>query len=417
MTIRPSTEKGPPAPPLDHAGDNTSNARNLLRAAMRVSGRKWRPVPNQKGTKRPAVADWENALSADVDETRALWSDGGTFHDHNVGIACGPSGLVVLDLDVKGGQDGPADLRALCTELGVDHAALCETYTVRTPSGGRPLYFRAPAGVEIRNSKPAPGIDVRAHGGQVLAEGSVNGAGAYVVERKLPVAELPPALVAHLSLGGVGSPSPAPPIPDVIPEGERETQLMSLAGSMRRRGLNADEIRAALDVVNLRCPSPLADHDLDRLSKSAARYDPANVPRSEREETSEYEQVKAKRRTYRDGSRAPVRFPAQALADVAAATVRTLRALRRVRERTAQLQAALDSRVIVEQAKGVLAEREGLTVSAAFDLMRRYARSNQLLLRDVAREVVRGQDVQLPQRIVMCSRRERPGPGAAGRRG
>lgn len=99
---------------------------------------------------------------------------------------------------------------------------------------------------------------------------------------------------------------------------------------------------------------------------------------------------------------------AQALAHAATATVLALRALHHAQERAAQLQTALDSRVLIEQAKGVLAQREGLSVSTAFDVMRRYARSNNLCLHDVARDVVHGRDAG-PNLIITRSRRERPG--------
>ncbi len=57
-------------------------------------------------------------------------------------------------------------------------------------------------------------------------------------------------------------------------------------------------------------------------------------------------------------------------------------------ERTIQLQTALDSRVVIEQAKGVLAERESISPDEAFDRMRREARSKQMKLRDLAAVIV-----------------------------
>ncbi|HEY3001990.1 MAG TPA: GAF and ANTAR domain-containing protein [Kribbellaceae bacterium] len=83
---------------------------------------------------------------------------------------------------------------------------------------------------------------------------------------------------------------------------------------------------------------------------------------------------------------------AQALADVATIAILQER-LTRSRELLAgQLQAALNSRVVIEQAKGVLAERGGMDMGTAFDLLRRAARSSNRRLADVAAGVVEGRD-------------------------
>jgi len=81
---------------------------------------------------------------------------------------------------------------------------------------------------------------------------------------------------------------------------------------------------------------------------------------------------------------------AQALADVATVGILGARALRRQETLAAQLQHALNSRVIVEQAKGVLAERLGLNTTAAFDTLRNYARSHNTKVSELATSIVDG---------------------------
>jgi GAF domain-containing protein len=80
----------------------------------------------------------------------------------------------------------------------------------------------------------------------------------------------------------------------------------------------------------------------------------------------------------------------QALADVATIAILTDRSSRQRELLTEQLQAALTSRVIIEQAKGVLAERGRIGLDEAFARMRSYARGHQVRLADVARDVVEG---------------------------
>lgn len=82
----------------------------------------------------------------------------------------------------------------------------------------------------------------------------------------------------------------------------------------------------------------------------------------------------------------------QALADVATVGILHQRTLTHADVINQQLQAALNSRVIIEQAKGILAERGSIDMEQAFILLRSYARKTQQRLADVARAVVEKSD-------------------------
>src|ERR671934_1229865 len=77
----------------------------------------------------------------------------------------------------------------------------------------------------------------------------------------------------------------------------------------------------------------------------------------------------------------------------------TLR-LAEAEERIAQLETALESRIVIEQAKGVLSERLAVSVGEAFDILRYAARSHRTKLREIARRVV--EDAQTPAPVVVA---------------
>ena len=81
---------------------------------------------------------------------------------------------------------------------------------------------------------------------------------------------------------------------------------------------------------------------------------------------------------------------AQALADIATIGILQERALNDARVIASQLEAALQSRIVIEQAKGIVAERNRVAIDAAFTMLRTYARTHNRLLSQVAHDVIDG---------------------------
>ena len=79
---------------------------------------------------------------------------------------------------------------------------------------------------------------------------------------------------------------------------------------------------------------------------------------------------------------------AQAFADVATIGILHERAIRESAILSEQLQIALNSRIIIEQAKGVVSQTRRVPIDEAFSLMREYARAHQMRLSVVAAQLV-----------------------------
>lgn len=220
----------------------TTVADPFLTTALDCATRGWPVFPLRAGTKKPAFhgydrcprtgpctaghQGWEQRATRDPDEIRWYWTSR-RGAGCNVGLATGPAGLLVIDLDVPKPEDGPRPAEwnrpditcgedvflALCLDSG--QVPPVDTFTVatihRAPNGtpGQHLYYTAPPGVALRNSAgTALGwkVDTRARGGFVVAPGSIVDGKPYRVALDMPAAPLPGWLVDKLA-----APPPAPP--------------------------------------------------------------------------------------------------------------------------------------------------------------------------------------------------------------
>ncbi|MFE2869781.1 bifunctional DNA primase/polymerase [Embleya sp. NPDC059259] len=189
--------------------DTTMTRPNPLKtAALAAAERGWHVFPLARGAKRPAIARWEERATTDPDRIARFWDHA----PYNIGLATGPSGLVVIDLDMpKHAHDDPppawnergvtdgADVLALLA-ADAEQPYPDDTFTVATPTGGRHLYHRAPDGARLRNTAGRLGwkVDTRAHGGYVVAPGSVVDDRLYRVLTDREPAEFPAWLLGML---------------------------------------------------------------------------------------------------------------------------------------------------------------------------------------------------------------------------
>jgi len=231
----------------------------LARAALAAAERGWRVFPVRPGAKRPpAIKQWEDRATGDPDRIRRCWA-----HDaYNIGIATGPSGLIVIDLDVPHHGDRPpsgwdepgvtdgADAFALLAERH-GHRLPLDTYTVATPTGGTHLYYATPPSVELRNTNGHPTggrisdtalgwlIDTRASGGYVIAPGSTTHDGTYATTNGTAPAPLPEWLAALLT-------EPHPPRPHLgaSPAPNDPVRHLDAYAEQALKG-EADRVRAA----------------------------------------------------------------------------------------------------------------------------------------------------------------------------
>jgi KaiC/GvpD/RAD55 family RecA-like ATPase len=254
----------------------------FLKFALKYADTGFDIFPLQPKNKIPfANFSWNLLASRDHAKITEWWTQ---HPDANIGLATGArSGIVVVDIDLKSnGEETIANLIETYGELPL-------TPQCRTGGGGRHIFFQHP-GFEIRNSagKLGDGIDIRGDGGYVVAAPSIHETGnkyqwidGYLLS-KTPLAELPEWIISLLqadkskpvksvsenTVSGDNNPATK------IISSQRNTTLISLAGTMRKRGMSSEAIYLALIAENnTRCVPPLGDDEIKRISDSIERYD------------------------------------------------------------------------------------------------------------------------------------------------
>lgn len=210
---------------------------DLLTAALDYAARGWHVFPIRPRSKKPATPDhpahlcdgtdlrchdghtgWEQRATTDPERITRAW----TQRSYGIGIACGPSHLVVIDLDTPTDPDHLTGAARLA-ELEHHHENLPDTFTVRTPSGGWHLYYRAPDGRTLTNSasRVAPRIDTRATGGYVVAPPTSLGTSSYHLVRDHKDLPTLPAWFAQLLIQPDPGDANRPARPDRRPDDRR----------------------------------------------------------------------------------------------------------------------------------------------------------------------------------------------------
>jgi len=255
--------------------EKSQSSRNRFTLALRYAEAGFRLVPQDKN-KKPCITDWPEKASSDPAQLEK-WKK--QFPKANWAVLCGGSGLCVLDVDVKNGQPGRESLKKLQEAIG----KLPTTMTVRTPSAGGHVYFRAPE--DLQNGKPAtielaeyPGIEFKRGTCLVTLPGSIYNSGAsYELVEDEPVAELPGDLMKLLQSAFSVRKRAKPGTGETIKEGGRNTYLVSFAGQLRHRGAGGGELFEALQAENrARCDPPLSDAELRDIADSVSSYPAAD---------------------------------------------------------------------------------------------------------------------------------------------
>ncbi|WP_031026375.1 bifunctional DNA primase/polymerase [Streptomyces sp. NRRL WC-3725] len=268
---------------------------DLLGAALAAAERGWHVFPLRPGTKRPALhgesvcprtgpcagghRKWEQRATTDPSRIRAAWAHA----PYNVGIATGPSGLLVVDLDRPKSDtdapDGAASFKALCERHG---QPVPTTRTIRTASGGAHLYFTSPGGTRLSNTAGtlAPLVDTRAHGGYVVAAGSVVDGFRYRVDGAALLRPVPQWLLTLLAPPHpVNRPATPAPLP-VVAAGRRgryaEAALRhetATVAATQEGGRNTALLRAARAlgrfVASGELPRPMVEEALQGAGEAA----------------------------------------------------------------------------------------------------------------------------------------------------
>lgn len=255
-----------------------STITSLLDSALDYANRGWYVFPLKAGSKIPFLK-WKDEATRDEEKIRAWWTKNPNY---NIAIVTGEkSGIIAMDIDPRSG--GTETLFELVTK----HEALPHTTAFKTGGGGMHYIFKHPNYKVTTTSNVFQGIDSKADGGYIIAPPSLHASGKrYEVQTIGTLAQAPTWWAEKVKtpekiiIEGVRKiiekPFPAEKYlqGDPISKGGRDETLYKMGCSMRRYGLDKDEIYNMLCEVNeTRCIPSLSIKDIARIAESSVKFE------------------------------------------------------------------------------------------------------------------------------------------------
>lgn len=233
--------------------------------------------------KHPAIDSWQTAASTDITVLRDWFAAG----KHNIGVVCGPSGIVVVDVDPRNG--GNETFAALVEELG----PLPETVTANSGGGGTHYIFRRPPG--DLESKLGKGVDLLRDSRQFLVEPSAHPSGGTYRWRtqhapdEIAIATLPEAWLKRVHRQPPKRQTTTAPTittdarierarkylaklpPAVSGDGGHTQMFNAVAVAMFGFDLDTDAVTSVISEYNQRCDPPFSERDIQHKIRSCAK--------------------------------------------------------------------------------------------------------------------------------------------------
>ena len=261
-----------------------NRVKTVLDCALEYIDLGWYVFP-AKG-KRPITKHGFKDATLDKDQARKWWEFKGFPNLPNIGIATGPSGLLVVDIDKKHG--GLETLKEWEKEGGPLEGWREKTFWVKSGGGGFHIYYRHPGKrFQVKNGEIAKGVEIRVGESCIIAPPSLHPeTGEYYnwgrFDKNLnSLSMIPAALWPIIKEKKKKKFGPLTGKNGKIPKGQRNNWLFKEGCKMRAAGIDIPVIKAALLESNRAlCNPPLEEKEVYSIIQSVSKYEPSQEAHS-----------------------------------------------------------------------------------------------------------------------------------------
>lgn len=250
----------------------------LLNAALLYASKGIYVFPLKPKEKYPITPNGFKNASINETQIKKWWNEN---PNANIGIATGSgySNLMVLDIDQGNGKQGLSTFNEL-NKMYEDFTTL--TWRARSGNGGIHYYYKLSKGQDIKNStgKIGKDIDIRGNGGYIVAPPSIHPNGKayeWLEFENVNLSNVPSGLLKALNTDKEDKKEKSTET-GLIPKGHRDNELFRIAVKAQNSGASEEGIRALVYAENNRCIPPMSHKELEKIIKSALKYENEEIP-------------------------------------------------------------------------------------------------------------------------------------------